>query len=669
MLPNITYSGILTDNDWDRNQVRTLDPYSLLKSDTLNQINTIFGNNTILTGMELQTHRDEQDTLLTLDIKPGYCIKDKVLIQFKSDTTIYIKLNDPVFKEAVKDSSIMIVVNYKYEKVVPANIAKIEVIEENEYDPEIHLGLYRIFFDSNGNISDEGSFVRLITPKDNIIYEQILQEINSTATSAVYNILSELGDKGIGALLGTYMRVHGTSISGDYPDKNYYLVDTISKVSFNLNTGEGEVWRNSLHIITTFEAKKKYYQVDHLLKFNPDTYEQEHPEWIVYSQVLTTDTKVNSYKKYYDIVVYDDTENYYVYVWFKDTIYGTIEVFENEFNSDAVDIKSIIKTEPDTNSMNLILTVSDRNNPAVKSNKIKSNSYLNNYIVWNESNQGHGSGMDSDMLDGWHKQDFVNEIEKVRQELIEAEERLNNRIDELRQYVDDTFIPLAQKDQPSGVAVLTNTDRSYEHDGEEIIDESEIGRVVPQTELYVCRMFGDKDQPHSVEFTHTNVNPTGTRRINCEGHFHATKVYNPAYKDIAEVFEANQDCNMVNCVRKIMALDPSSGLIRRCKPTDYAIVGICSDTYGYLLGASEDDIIQTGHLLPIGLAGTVWVDIENNLEPDVNYLGCLIGVGANGKGRIMSRTDKRYCVGMVVEANPDKYSNRVKILIGNRWIS
>ena len=667
MLPNIVYSGLRNNNDWDRIQTRTMDPYSLLKSDTLNQVNTIYGNNTILTGMEMSSNR--ADGILSLNIKPGNCVKDKVLIQFKESTLIFIPYATDEIKELVKDNSIMVVVNYKYEKVIPAPIAKIEVIQEEDYDPEIHLGLYRIFFDSDGEVSE---IVRLITPKDNVVYEQLLQEINSTATSAIYNVLGELGTEGIGALLGTYMRVKGTSISGNYTDKTYYLCDVIPHVSRNPVTNLGEVWQGSLHIITTFETNGKYYHNDYEIRIDPTTYPEEDPDWTVYTKFLTTDSGINSYLPYSDVLIYKDTENYYVYVWFKGNICGSVEVYETEFNSDQVAVKNISNKEP-TSYETSVLALSDR------TATIKSNSYINNNIVWNESNDGHyedgagpdseGHGLDADLLDGKHRTYYEELVDRLRQELQEAVEDLNNKINELRAYVDETFIPFTEKDANGGVAVLTNTDGTYKHNGETVLDESEKGGVVPQSELYIFRMFGDDTHPESVEFTYSNKNPTGTNRINCEGHFHATKVYNPAYKDIAEVFEADQDCNMVNCVRKIMALDTSSGLIRKCRPTDYTIVGVCSDTYGYLLGASEDDITQTGHLLPIGLTGTVWVDIENTLEPDVNYLGCLIGVGAAGKGRIMARTDKRYCVGMVVECDPDKNAHRVKILLGNRWQS
>lgn len=646
MLPNIV-CNLQNDNDWDRNQIRTLDPYSLLRSDTLNQINTIYGDNTILTGMEMLSI---PDSLLKLTIKPGNCIKDKVLIQFKNDTVIFIDYNKPEFKELVEDNSIMIVVSYKYEKKIPANIAKIEVIQEEEYDPDIHLGLYRIFFDSNGNISET---VRLLTPKDNIIYEQILQEINSTAISAVYNTLSDLGNDGLAELIGMYMRIKGSSIAGEYFDKKYFLCRAVPKVNFNLNTGAGEPWRNSLHIIASYCVNNKYYLNDYTLSLNTNDY----TNWNVFTQFLTTDSGNRSYLPYFDVEVYDDREYYYVYAYFKGNITGSLEVYETEYNSDQVHVYNLEERTPNES---MLFSVSER------TNKIPSNSYINNCIVWNESNDGSNSGLDADKLDGHHSQYFVDKINELRNDTEELIASVNNRIDELKAYVDENYIPLTQKDAENGVAILTGSDSTYtDVNGELQNDTSPVGKVVPQSELYIDRMFG----PDGIVFTNDDTDPTGTRRINCEGLFHATKVYNPAFKDIAEVFEAESGNNMVNCVRKIMALDPSSGLIRRCKPTDYTIVGVCSDTYGYLLGASEDDITKTGNLLPIGLAGTVWVDIENTLDTDVNYLGCLIGVGANGKGRIMARTDKRFCVGMVVECNPDKYSNRVKILIGNRWVS
>ena len=657
MIDNVIYN-FKNDNDWQLNQTRTLDPYSLLQSNTLNQINTIYGDNVVLTGMELVTVKDD---ILKLTIKSGQVIKDKVLIQFKNDTIMVIDYNDETFKNKVKNNSLVIVVNYKYEKVIPANIAKIEIVEESEYDPEIHLGLHRIFFDENGNISE---MVRLITPKDNIIYEQILQEVNSVTSSAIYNYFGELRNEEIADLIGTYIRVKGTSISGYYTSDKYFLCRALPKDNYNLETGLNEIYKNSVRVIATYAVDSKFFQNEYLLYIDSRTH-----DWKLNTQYLTTDSTLTGYKVYHDLFLCEDQHYYYVYAKFRGDVKGSLEVYEIVYNSDQVIPCNIEPLDVTSISKARIFNASD------KTRTIPTSTYVNNCIIWNESNDGHMSGLDADLLDG-HEGDWYASDEEVAA----IEEAIYNRIAELQADLDEVrdiaekAIPKAEKNNPGGVAILTNDDGSYndtynpEVNPEEVNllqDTSPVGNVVPQSELYIDRMFG----PDGIVFTNTNVNPTGKRRINCEGHFHATKVYNPAYKDIAEVFEAESGCNMSNCVHKIMSLDCSSGLIRPCHTTDYAIIGVCSDTYGTLLGASEDELDDKNNLLPIALCGTVWVELENNLEPDYpnNYLGCLIGPGTNGKGRIISRMDNRICVGMVVEYNPDttKGSNLVKILVGS----
>ena len=657
MIDNVVYN-FQTENDWQLNQTRTLDPYSLLQSNTLNQINTIYGDNIVLTGMEMITLKD---TVLKLIIKSGQVIKDKVLIQFKNSIEMYIPYQEESFKEKVKDNSIMVVVTYKYEKVTPANIAKIEVIEESEYDPEIHLGLYRIFFDSEGNISEE---VRLITPKDNIIYEQILQELSSVTTSAVYNVLGEMGNEKIGELIGTYIRVKGTSISGYHTTDKYYLCRALPKSNYNLEIGLNEIYKNSLRIIATYNVDSKFYQNEYVLYIDPSTL-----DWKINTQYISNDSTLTGYKVYHDLLVYEDTDNYYVYAKFRGDVKGGLEVYEIEYNSDQVIPHNIIEQEPDLNTQFKLFFASE------KTRKIPTNTYINNCLIWNNSNMGHGSGLDADLLDGHEGAWYASQ-----QDLIDLENRIQEKLNalweevtEIRKIAQDA-IPKREKHNYDGVAILTSSDRTYKNtynpdtDASEIetlTDTSPIGKVVPQSELYIDRMFGQD----GIVFTDTNVNPTGTRRINCEGHFHATKVYNPAFKDIAEVFEAESGNSMSNCVHKIMSLDCFSGMIRPCHTTDYAIIGVCSDTYGTLLGASEEDMEATPNLLPIALCGTVWVELENSLEPDYpnNYLGCLVGPGENGRGRIIARTDTRICVGMIVEYNPDttKGSNLVKILVGS----
>ena len=664
MIDNVIYN-FRNDNDWELNQTRTLDPFSLLQSNTLNQINTIYGDNIILTGMELFTVKDE---VLKLTVKSGQVIKDKVLIQFKEDTIIFIPdYRTEEFKNRVKDSSLMLVVEYRFEKVIPSPIAKIKLIEESEYDPEIHLGLHRIFFDSNGDISE---IVRLLTPKDNIVYEQILQEVSSVTASAVYNYFNDLRTEEIADLIGTYIRVKGTSISGYYTTDKYYLCRALPKDNYNLINGQNEIFKGILRVIATYNVDSKFYQNEYVLQLDPNTL-----VWKLNSQSITSDSTMTGYKIYHDLYLYEDQHYWYIYAKFRGNIVGGLEVYEVVFDSDQIIPCNIEEKEPDLLTQGLVLTASD------KTSRIPTRTYVNNCIIWNETNDGHfedgtgpdkdGHGLDADLLDGKHRTYFEDLIQDLKEYVDQEVARLDTKINELRDDMEKYFIRKEQKHSPNGVAILTNSDRTYtstyDPDAEtfEVIeDTSPIGNVVPQSELYIDRMFGQD----GIVFTDTNENPTGTRRINCEGLFYATKVYNPAFKDIAEVFEADSGYNMTNCVHKIMALDCSSGVIRPCKTTDYAIIGVCSDTYGTLLGASEEEMVETPNLLPIALCGTVWVELENALEPDYpnNYLGCLVGPGTNGKGRIISRMDNRVCVGMIVQYNPDtSKGNLVKILVGS----
>ena len=43
------------------------------------------------------------------------------------------------------------------------------------------------------------------------------------------------------------------------------------------------------------------------------------------------------------------------------------------------------------------------------------------------------------------------------------------------------------------------------------------------------------------------------------------------------------------------------------------VVGIVSDNYGYLLNGSEEDV-KEGKKIPVGLAGSLWVDSKDKVE-------------------------------------------------------
>lgn len=379
----ITYN-IVTENTWDQIQDRTLDPYSLLKSDSLNKLNSIYGDNIILKGFDLTTLQSDK---LKLVLKSGTAIKDSVLININSDITMYLDNTDPDFLTNFSENSGLIVLTYQYDKVVPAPIAKIEFIKEEEYDPEKHLGLHRLIFDSNGKID---TLTRMIQPKDNIVYEEMLTEVNSVAISAVKNALSELGNEGIAELIQIYMRLKGTSIGGDYTSiTKYYKLISIPKYNY----------KNLLNIVTAVK-----HNTDHF--YNKYTIGETVFDLDVKTESITTGNSSKEFANYANVLIYDDSDNYNIYLALNGEITGNVEVYESVYNSDEVVVYNISESkEPDLTKE--ILTWN-----AKTSNKVVSNTYVNDILIWNESNMGSGSGLDSDKLDGHDSLYFASQQDR-----------------------------------------------------------------------------------------------------------------------------------------------------------------------------------------------------------------------------------------------------------------
>jgi len=100
------------------------------------------------------------------------------------------------------------------------------------------------------------------------------------------------------------------------------------------------------------------------------------------------------------------------------------------------------------------------------------------------------------------------------------------------------------------------------------------------------------------------ANPTNSNRLNYDGYFYATKVYNAVFNDIAEFMKAAEKSQPGN----VMIIS-EKGLIKSNKRASTLVAGVHSDTFGYALGAdgSEDKI-------PIALSGTVKVFIKGKVK-------------------------------------------------------
>jgi len=100
------------------------------------------------------------------------------------------------------------------------------------------------------------------------------------------------------------------------------------------------------------------------------------------------------------------------------------------------------------------------------------------------------------------------------------------------------------------------------------------------------------------------TDPSSTTRLNYDGYFWASKIYNAVFNDLAEFMEKAEDAEPGQCM--VMT---ENGVVPSRKRGDKAVVGIYSDSFGYALGAEDQE-----NKIPIGISGCVWVKIKELVE-------------------------------------------------------
>lgn len=152
--------------------------------------------------------------------------------------------------------------------------------------------------------------------------------------------------------------------------------------------------------------------------------------------------------------------------------------------------------------------------------------------------------------------------------------------------------------------------------------------------------------------------PTGTNRLNYSGYFYATRVYNAVYNDFAECFNTSVKYQ----TSKNRIVEFINGKAQLANPNSDAVIGVVSDSYGYILNGDEADIIA-GRKVPVGMAGTVMVDAEYTARE--SDMGCFVCAGFNGKARVIPKGEAyKYegkIVGKIIDIDYNK--NQYKIII------
>lgn len=159
-------------------------------------------------------------------------------------------------------------------------------------------------------------------------------------------------------------------------------------------------------------------------------------------------------------------------------------------------------------------------------------------------------------------------------------------------------------------------------------------------------------------FDTSTTAPTGTQRLNYSGYFYATRVYNAVYNDYAEYFEKNEEVEAGD----IVILNPNgNGYIKSRYAYDNLVVGVCSDSYGHILGGDGSKDVDDKYI-PIGLAGRVDVKVVGKINK-----GDLL-ISSNIPGVAMKAEEYKVgtVIGKALEIHNEDNIKKIKMLIMNR---
>jgi len=145
--------------------------------------------------------------------------------------------------------------------------------------------------------------------------------------------------------------------------------------------------------------------------------------------------------------------------------------------------------------------------------------------------------------------------------------------------------------------------------------------------------------------------------VTSDGYLYATRVYNAVYNDYAECFDnTNLDYDKVK--NRIVEITDDDK-VRLGSNNSIRVVGVVSDSYGHMLGGTEEEI-ENGKKIPVGIAGKLYVDSKDIV--DINNIGKFVGSDDEGYAKVLSDDFKSgTVVGKIIGI--DKENNRYKLLL------
>lgn len=141
------------------------------------------------------------------------------------------------------------------------------------------------------------------------------------------------------------------------------------------------------------------------------------------------------------------------------------------------------------------------------------------------------------------------------------------------------------------------------------------------------------------------------------GYLYATRIYNAVYNDYAECFD-NTDLDYDKVKNRIVEITDDDK-VRLGSNNSIRVVGVVSDSYGHMLGGTEEEI-ENGKKIPVGIAGKLYVDSKDIV--DINNIGKFVGSDDEGYAKVLDDNFKSgTVVGKIIGI--DKENNRYKLLL------
>lgn len=161
------------------------------------------------------------------------------------------------------------------------------------------------------------------------------------------------------------------------------------------------------------------------------------------------------------------------------------------------------------------------------------------------------------------------------------------------------------------------------------------------------------------KFHYDNATPTGETRLNYNGYFYATRVYNAVYNDYAEYFEKGDKTVEPGDVI-VCSEDNDNEYVKSNGAYNKLVVGVCSDSYGHILGGEGKDSDED-NFIPLGLSGRVSVKVIG----DVNKGDLLVTSDIPGVAMRSEQYIPGTIIGKALESHTGNQINRIKMLIMN----